>query len=48
MNTVYIFNIAAQEKQHGTMLIFRKTYFVSFKITTPLSITGAHFKFCVI
>lgn len=35
MNPAYIFNIATQEKQRGTMLIFRKTYFVSFKITTP-------------
>ena len=35
MNTVHIFNIAAQEKQRSTILIFSKTYFVSFKITTP-------------
>lgn len=48
MNPAYIFNIAAQEEQHGTMLICCKTYFIPFKITTPWSKTGVRFKFCII
>lgn len=30
------------------MLIFCKAYFIPFKITTPWSKTGVHFKFCII